>query len=173
MDYREHLFRPLSKRFVDHLVLEIFKNPADFGIIYQLIFDNDEKVAWRTAWACQKISEKHPDWFSNHQVIELISLTLSTTHGGLQRGCLAVLNNISLPDPFQVEFLNACYDWMLSSKSPIAVQALSMKYIARICIEEPDLKPEFIAYLESINFEDYSQGFKTARKNIIKKLNIK
>jgi len=172
MNYREHLFRPLSKRFVDHLVLEIFNNPSDFGIIYQLIFEEEEKVAWRAAWACQKISEKHPEWFSNDQIIELISLALSTTHGGLQRGCLAVLNNIALPDPIQVEFINACYNWMLSSKSPIAVQALSMKYLARICIVEPDFKPEFIAYLENIDFENYSQGFKTTRKNILRKLNV-
>jgi hypothetical protein len=170
MDYREHLFRPLSKLFVDHLVQEIFINPNDFGIIYQLIFDKDEKVAWRAAWACQKISEKHPEWFTENQFNELVKLVISTSHGGLQRGCLSVLNNLKLPASISVEFINVCFEWMISPKFPISVQALSMKILARICEVEPDFKSELFAYLQNIDYDNFSPGFKSTRKNILKKL---
>jgi len=170
MDYREHLYRPLSHHFVDNLVLEVFENPSDFNIVYQLIFDANEKVAWRAAWACQKISEKHSEWFSEKQFDELVALAISTTQGGLKRGCLSILNNLPLPSPISVEFINACFDWMISAKSPIAVQALSMKLLLRICKSEPDFKPELIATLENLNFENYSAGFKSTRKNVIKAL---
>ena len=86
MDYREHLSRPLSKHYVDNLVLEIFANPSDFDVVYQLIFDTDEKVRWRAAWACQKISEKYPQWFNDQNFLELTNLALTTSHGGLHRG---------------------------------------------------------------------------------------
>jgi hypothetical protein len=170
MDYREHLFRPLSKRFVDHLVQEIFINPQDFGIIYQLIFDKDEKGAWRAAWACQKISEKHPEWFTENQFNELVSLVISTTHGGLQRGCLSVLNNLKLPLSIPVEFINACFEWMVSPKFPISVQALSMKMLARICEIEPDFKSELFVHLQNVDYDNFSPGFKSTRKNTLKKL---
>lgn len=173
MNYREHLFRPLSKHFVDILVQEVFENPSDFDIIYNLIFDAEVKVAWRAAWACQKISEKQPKWFTDKHFDELAKLTISTTHGGLQRGCLSTLNNLDLPEQIPVDFLNACFEWMVSPKSPIAVQALSMKMLYSICEKEPDLKPELIAYLENIDFECYSPGFNSTRRNIIKKLNVK
>jgi hypothetical protein len=173
MDYREHLIRPLSKLYVDHLVQEIFNNQADFNIVYQLIFDSDEKVSWRAAWSCQKISEKHPEWFTDKQFNELATLSISTSHGGLLRGCLSVLNNLLLPDPFPVELLNACFDWMIAPKSPISVQALSMKMLLRICKKEPGLKPELIAYLEYIDSENYSAGFNSTRKNVLKSLNNK
>lgn len=171
MDYREHLYRPLSHHFVDQLVQEVFAHPSDFNIIYQLIFDAEIKVAWRAAWACQKISEKHPDWFSDSQFLELVSLVITTPHGGLKRGCLSILLNLRLPDPIPVELINACFDWMTSLKSPIAVQALSMKILLRVCQREPDFKPELIAYLEDVDFENYSAGFKSTRKNILKALN--
>lgn len=173
MDYREHLRQPLSKRFVDILALEIFANPTDFDVVYQLIFDDNEKVAWRAAWACQKISAKHPEWFNNIHFIELAKLTISTKQGGLQRGCLSVLNNIPLPNSIPVEFINACFDWMVSFKSPIAVQALSMKMLLRICQKEPDFKPELVAYLENIDFENYSAGFKSTRKHVLNTLKSK
>ncbi|HJV77739.1 MAG TPA: hypothetical protein VJ602_05090, partial [Paludibacter sp.] len=108
MDYRNHLLRPLSKHFVDYLAQEIFVVPTDFEIVYRLIFDLDEKVAWRAAWACQKISDKHPEWFNDIHFNELAKLAISTKQGGLQRGCLSVLNNIPLPNSIPVEFINAC-----------------------------------------------------------------
>jgi len=170
MDYRTHLLRPLSRHFVDLLVAEIFVNPADAVLIYQLIFDSDDRVAWRAAWACQKISDKHPEWFNDRQFLEIALLTLSSTHGGLQRGCLATLNNLPLPDPIPVEFINACFEWMISPKSPIAVQALSMKMLYRICVIEPAFRTELIAYLENIDPNDYSPGFNSTRRNVLKAL---
>ena len=173
MDYREHLYRPLSKHFIDHLVQVVFENPVDFELVYRLIFDADDKVAWRAAWACQKISEKHSEWFTDKQFLELARTATSTLHGGLQRGCLSILNNLAFPGQIPVEFINSCFDWMISPKSPIAVQALSMKMLLRICKKEPDFKPELIAYLENIDFESYSAGFKSTRKNVLKALACK
>lgn len=170
MDYREHLFRPLSRHFVDYLVLEIFANPADFDIVYQLIFDSEIKVAWRAAWACQKISEKHPEWFTEKHYLELANLAIKTSHGGLHRGCLSVLYNLTIPNPIPVNFLNACFEWMISPRFPIAVQATSMKILFEICKLEPDLIPEFRTYLETISPDDYSKGFNATRNNILKKL---
>jgi hypothetical protein len=173
MDYREHLLRPLSKRFVDHLVLEIFTNPDDFEIVFRLIFDNDANVAWRAAWACQKISDKHPEWFAESHFFELVTLAISTPHAGLQRGCLSTLNNLPLPASIPVEFINSCFDWMIKAKSSIAVQALSMKMLLKICYLEPDFKAELKAYLENVDYENYTAGFRSTRRNVLKALNSK
>jgi len=173
MDYREHLLRPLARHFVDLLVQEVFLHPGDAKLIYQLIFDEEIKVAWRAAWACQKMSERNPDWFTDHQFTELAALTISTPHGGLKRGCLSILNNLPLPGDIPVEFINACFDWMVSPKSPIAVQALSMKMLYRICLKEPDFKPELLAYLENIDSDAYSAGFNSTRRNVLKLLKNK
>ena len=173
MDYRTHLLRPLSRHFVDILVQEIFVNPSDAVLIYRLIFDADVTVAWRAAWAYQKISEKHPDWFNATQFMEIASLTITSAHGGLQRGCLSVLNNLPVPESISVDFINACFDWMVSPKSPIAVQALSMKMLYRICLIEPGFTPELIAYLENVDISDYSPGFKSTRKKVLNALTKK
>ena len=170
MDYREHLIRPLSRHFVDQLVQEIILNPTDNDIIYRLIYDSNAKVAWRAAWACQKISEKHSDWYAANQFREISILAISTSHEGLQRGCLSILLHLPLPDPIPVDLVNACFDWIITPKSPVSVQALSMKILYRICCVESGFKPELIAYLENVDFCAYSVGFNTTRKNILKLL---
>ncbi len=173
MDYREHLAQPLSKKFIDTLVLEVYSHPDDFTIVYRLIFDKDIKVAWRAAWASEKISEKHPEWFTEEMFLELTNICVETSHGGLQRGCLSILFNLHLPNPIPVELINSCFERMASPRFPIAVQALSMKLLYRICLVEPDFIPEFKAYLENASPEDYSPGFISTRKNILKLLNSK
>lgn len=173
MDYRNQLLRPLSKRYVDQLVFEVFANPVDFNLVFQLIFDSDERVAWRAAWACQKMSEKYPEWFTVEQFYELSSLSISTTHSGVRRGCLGILNQLALPESLPVALINACFDWMASQKSAIAVQALSMKMLGRICENEPAFIPELVACLSAIDYDNYSPGFKTTRKKILKRLKTK
>ena len=170
MDYREHLYRPLSRYFVDILVQEIFANPNDFNKVYQLIFDSEEKVAWRAAWACQKISEKHPEWFSDEQYLELVDLVISTLHNGIHRGCLSILYNLQFPALIPVNLINSCFEWMISPRYPIAVQAISMKLLYRICLKEPDLINEFRINIESISSDNFSKGFNAARNIILKKL---
>lgn len=88
MDYRAHLLLPLSKRYIDQLALEVFIHPETFARIYELIFDTDTTVAWRAAWACQKISEKQPEFFTDKQFNELAAFTIASSHDGIKRGCL-------------------------------------------------------------------------------------
>ncbi len=173
MDYRAHLYRPLSKHFVDQLVADVFEMPQNFEIVYRLAFDENLTVAWRAAWACQKISERHPEWFSEEQFRELTALAISTPHSGLQRGCLSTLCNVKLPSSIPVELINACFDWMISTQSAIAVQAKSMRILLNICRIIPEFKAELRACLENIDYECYSAGFQSTRKNVLKELNRK
>ncbi|MDD2798826.1 MAG: hypothetical protein PHV20_09565 [Bacteroidales bacterium] len=173
MDYRSHLYRPLSKHFVDALVAEVFLHPTDFDLVYRLVFDEDITIAWRAAWACQKISEQHPEWFTEVQFLELAMLAIETKHSGLQRGCLSTLCNLNLPEDIPVELINACFDWMVSPQSAIAVQAKSMHMLMKICEVIPEFKIELKACLNNIDYESYSAGFKSTRKQILKTLNRK
>lgn len=170
MNYREFLLRPLSKHYIDQLAQEVLENTVDVVTVYNLVFDDDITVAWRAAWTCQKISEKQPDLFTSEHFSEITSLVLSTTHQGLKRGCLCVLNNLKIPQPIPVNLLDGCFEWMISQKSSIAVQALSLRLLQRFCAIEPDLIPELMAYLENFETENLSPGMKASRRNVIKNL---
>ncbi len=172
MNYRNQLSKPLSKNFLDHIVVNVFENPKDFEVVFKLIFDADKNTAWRAAWACIKISEKYPDWFNEKQVAEIIDFALLVSHPSLHRGCLSILYNLPLPKDISVYFINACFEWMVSPKYPIAVQSLSMKILFEICKSDTDLSSELKSYLQNIDSNCYSVGYNTVRKNILKKLKI-
>ena len=171
MDYREQLLRPLSKRYIDHLVQNILESPSEFPFLFELLFDADPKVVWRAAWACSKVSELSPFIFTSEQSERVLLLSLSTPNGGARRGCLSILYHLPLQASISVDFVNSCFEWMLSPRSPIAVQAYSMKLLYRICEQIPELSQELIAHLENLDPYSYSAGFNSTRKNILKSLN--
>lgn len=169
-EYKAAFSKPLSKNFLDEIIARIEQNPSDFEIVYALIFDEKIKIAWRAAWAIEKISEKHPGWFSDRQISELTELSIKLNHDGLNRLCLSVLLNVKLQNPVSVEFINRCFDCIVSGKFAVAVQVLSMKLLYRICTIEPDLKNELKLTLENIDTSQLSAGYLSARKNILKKI---
>lgn len=171
MNLRDQLAHPASLRYIDKLVVEIYAEPDLFSSLYRLVFDSDMKIAWKAAWACDKISEQWPDWFTEAQFLELSTLILHTSHSGWQRGCLSILLHLPLPAEIPVDFINFCFDSMISAKSAIAVQALSMKMLLRISQQEPDFALELRAYLENLDTNCYSAGFIATRKNTLKVLN--
>ncbi|HLP04286.1 MAG TPA: hypothetical protein VK152_02550 [Paludibacter sp.] len=173
MDYIEYLLHPASRLYIDKLAEIIIGNPEEFEQLYWTMFHPDPKVSWKAAWACEKISEKFSSWFTPGKQAEIIQLAIETKHSGLRRGCLSILMNLPLPEPIPVDFINACFEWMVSPGSAIAVQALSMKMLYRVCEKEPDFKQEFQLYLETINPGDYSKGVMSVKKHMLKKLQPK
>lgn len=155
------------------MVEEALHDSAAFEELYALMFDPDVKVAWRAAWACEKVCEQKPGYFISGKYNEITRLAVTSTHDGIQRGCLSMLLILPLPDELPVDLINSCFERMISPKSAIAVQALSMKMLYRFCLVEPAFVPEMLACLESVSPDDYSKGVNAARRNILKKLNAK
>lgn len=173
MDYRNQLLNPISKGFVDDIVKNVLDNEDHFLPFFQLMFDVEERVAWRAGWACSKISTKRPLWFLPSHVQQLVQLAQSTKYQGVLRACLSILYDINQPNLYSGEFVNDCFEWMISPKYPIAVQAYAMKLLYQLCLIEPDLAIELKAYLENIDSNNYSVGYLSTRNNVIKLLNNK
>lgn len=173
MDYFVQLKNPASLRYIDSIAAHAIDHPGEFEPLYDLIFDRDTDVAWRAAWACQKISCKRKSWFDEKKQIQLCNHILNTNHGGIRRGCMSILINTEMPDHISVEMINFCFDSMLSPKSPISVQALSMKFLLRVCEKEPDFAAELYACLENADSSMYTPGFSSTRRNTLKVLSSK
>jgi len=170
MNYREILAQSIRHVNYRNLFTVVSGNQDDFFIVFELMFDENEKVAWRAGWVCEKASEKSPDFFSEREIERIIRLVISTNFTGLQRLSLSILLNLGLPKEVPVEFLNISFERMISPKSPVAVQVLSMKILYEFTRFEPDFKAELKAYLESVNIDNYTAGYRAARKNTLKKL---
>ena len=169
-NYKDILGLSFSRIQFQTIQSSAIENPETFQTIFKLMFDKNEKVAWRAAWICEKISEKHPSFFTSQSIFQIIELATTTTYSGVLRLTLSTLLNLSLPENLPVEFINLCFDRMVSLRQTVAVQVLSMKILYEFTKQEPDFRTELKNILESIEPEEYTVGYKTARRNILKRL---
>ncbi len=64
-DFKELLLQQASKVIVEDIAKSVISSPELFDDIYNLTFDKDKKIAWRSLWVCNKISESHPSFFAD------------------------------------------------------------------------------------------------------------
>ncbi|WP_294590867.1 hypothetical protein [uncultured Bacteroides sp.] len=168
-EFRKVLDVPISKLSIDGLVQEICLCPEYLKDIYQLTSDGKQTVSWRAIWVCEKLSEKHPDWFVPMRE-EIIQRLLDCKHDGSKRLLMSILYNIPVASPISIELLNYCFDHMLAPQESIGVQALSIRMAYKLCKNEPELLQELRLILENTEADFYSTGVKTTLRNILKKI---
>ncbi|MDD3488707.1 MAG: hypothetical protein PHR62_02345 [Paludibacter sp.] len=120
MIYKAYLSQSLTLKLLEPAILSVLDNEADFETVFALMTDDNNKVAWRSAWLCEKISERRPTLFQSTHFSALIDLSLSTKNGSVRRLALSMLTNLKISE-IPVDLLNACYEWMSSDKYPVAV----------------------------------------------------
>ncbi|MEA4937420.1 hypothetical protein SDC9_128505 [bioreactor metagenome] len=171
MNYRAFFEHLQSRYHLEELLLYLDHHPQDFDELFAMVFEAEEKIAWRVLWACEKVSQRTPEWFDEKKIQMITDLVLTTKHHGLHRIGLSILNSFPVPDPLNIDMLNALYEWMLSPKYSIGVQSLAMKLLYKYTLTNEDLLREFIITLEQVDENDYTMAFTASKRNILKKHN--
>lgn len=171
--FLEILLSSMGKKEVDWLCSEALLDESAFDFFFSQLKNDNQRIAWHAAWVLEKVSEQSPGHFSNSYNQSLVELSLTNKHDGLQRLILSILLNVPLLQPISVDFINRCFEQMLSPKESVGVQVLSMKILGKVCEIEPDFTPELLSSLENVEDELYTRGYYAAKKNLIKRLNMR
>ncbi len=173
MNLIDELRNPLELLYADKLAEYVYANPHVFDELFDFMFVDDKSIAWRAGWVCDKISRKNPSWFSDNHINKIFKKLPFEKHKGTLRSFLSIINNLYNGYPLSVEIINFLFDLMVSTRSDVSHQVLSMKILAQYSEIEPDLGVELIAYLSFLSPEDYTPGFNSVRKKILKQLSKK
>lgn len=171
--FREILAGTIGKKEVDEISDFLLHDSEQLEKVFRMIFDENQPLSWHAAWIIEKVSEKNPSLITFDKNFQLVNLVLINRHQGLQRICLSILYNLPIYQPISIEFVNKCFEWMLSPKSSIGVQALSMKILLRISEIEKDFRSELTVCLENTDDELYSAGFRASKRTVLKSLKLK
>ena len=168
-DLRTPLSQSLSRRVVDLIAASVEEYPTDIPRLVQLIDGPDSRVAWRAAWACERLVDRsgspllpYRDTFEQ--------MLWGGRHDGTRRLLLSILYRLPRPSVFPVRLYNYCIEHMLLPQEKAAAQVLCMKMAFSLGKEEPDLLTELKFYLENTTTSFYSPAFLTARKNTLRRI---
>ena len=161
----------LRKTFSEGGAQEIYqevKASGDFlGFARQYAFSEDYLVARSALWGLTKASK---DELLQLQVIlyELINQAMSTDNSSVRRLTLNIIERLDMnEDDLRTDFLDFCFNHMVSIEELPGSQSLCMKLAFRMSKFYPELMDELKRTLHSMEIDYYKPAVKCVRNRIL------
>ena len=145
-----------------------FKAKGDFlSFAQRYVFDSDYRVARSALWGLTKATDKE---LSELQVIlnELIDQAMQTDNSSVRRLTLNIIERLKInEDDLRTDFLDFCFEHMVSIEEFPGIQTLCMKLAYRMCSFYQELMDELKRTLEAMEIDYYKPAIKGLRKRIL------
>ena len=162
----ERLNQTFSEGGAQEIYQEI-KAKGDFlGFAQRYAFDTDYRVARTALWGLTKAKD---DELSELKVMynELIDQAMQTENSSVRRLTLNIIEKLKMDeDDLRTDFLDFCFEHMVSIEEFPGTQTLCMKLAFRMCTFYPELMDELKRTLEAMEIDYYKPAIKCLRKRI-------
>ena len=149
-------------------IYQSVKAEGDFlGFARRYVFDPDYRVSRSALWGLTKASDKE---LSELQVIinDLIDQAMQTENSSVRRLTLNIIERLTLEeDDLRTDFLDFCFEHMVSIEEIPGTQTLCMKLAFRMCHFYPELMDELKRTLEAMEIDYYKPAVKGLRNKIL------
>ena len=167
MDLRERLSQTFSEGGAQE-IYQAVKAEGDFlGFARQYAFDTDDRVARSALWGLTKACDAE---LSSLQVLlnELIDQAMNSDNSSVRRLTLNIIERLKIgKENLRTEFLDFCFEHMISFDELPGIQSLCMKLAFRMCELYSDLRNELIRTLEAMDISYYTPAVKGVRSKIL------
>ena len=163
----ERLKQTFSEGGAQEIYQEI-KAKGDFlGFARRYAFDVDYRVARSALWGLTKATNEE---LSELQTIlnELIDQAMHTENSSVRRLTLNIIERLNInEDDLRTDFLDFCFEHMVSVEEFPGIQTLCMKLAYRMCTFYPELMDELKCTLEAMEIDYYKPAVKCLCKRIL------
>ena len=163
----ERLKQTFSEGGAQKIYQEVKATCNFLGFARRYIFDSDYRVARSALWGLTKATNEE---LSDLQVIlnELIDKAMQTENSSVRRLTLNIIERLTLEeDDMRTDFLDFCFEHMVSIEEYPGIQTLCMKLAYRMCTFYPELMDELMHTLEAMEIDYYKPAVKGLRKKIL------
>ena len=163
----ERLKQTFSEGGAQEIYQEVKATGNFLGFARRYIFDSDYRVTRSALWGLTKATNEE---LSDLQVIlnELIDKAMQTENSSVRRLTLNIIERLTLEeDDMRTDFLDFCFEHMVSIEEYPGIQTLCMKLAYRMCTFYPELMDELMRTLEAMEIDYYKPAVKGLRKKIL------
>ena len=163
----ERLKQTFSEGGAQEIYQEVKATGNFLGFARRYIFDSDYRVARSALWGLTKATNEE---LLDLQVIlnELIDQAMQTENSSVRRLTLNIIERLTLEeDDMRTDFLDFCFEHMVSIEEYPGIQTLCMKLAYRMCTFYPELMDELMRTLEAMEIDYYKPAVKGLRKKIL------
>ena len=158
----ERLNQTFSEGRAQEIYQEIKANGDFLGFAQRYAFDTDYRVARTALWGLTKAKDELKVIYN-----ELIDQAMQTENSSVRRLTLNIIEKLKMDeDDLRTDFLDFCFEHMVSIEEFPGTQTLCMKLAFRMCTFYPELMDELKRTLEAMEIDYYKPAIKCLRKRI-------
>jgi len=163
----ERLKQTFSEGGAQEIYQEVKAENNFLGFARRYVFDTDYRVARSALWGLTKANDKE---LSALQVIlnELIDFVMQTKNSSVRRLTLNIIERLKMDEEdLRTDFLDFCFEHMVSIEELPGIQTLCMKLAYRMCAFYPELMDELKRTLEAMETYYYKPAVNGIRIRIL------
>ncbi|PKQ60635.1 hypothetical protein BZG02_18780 [Labilibaculum filiforme] len=143
----------------------ISENPVYMNDLWKICISS-KKHSWRATWLLDKVYDIAPDLVRLY-IPQMIELIPKLQNESKLRQYLKLISLEPLPTNISGDFINYCFDALISSTSAIAIKVYAMQILYNFSLQEPDIQGELTLIIEE-QMENGSAGYCSRARKILK-----
>ena len=144
-------------------------NQQRFDELVRLFLQDEYRIIQRAAWPLSEAVLQHPGLIKKHLKKILGYVKKPGLHDAVKRNTVRLLQAIDIPEKFQGEVMNHCFNYISSPDEKPAVKASALTVLQNLSNQYPEIKQELKTIIED-RWEFESAAFKSRARKILKEL---
>src|SRR5688572_27994657 len=169
MKLRDQILKEHSKANCNAIVQWIGNSQQRFDQLFDLFLKDEYRVVQRAAWPLSYAVMAHPEFIKKHFSKLLKNLDKPGIHNSVKRNTVRLMQYIQIPEKFQGQVMNICFDYISSPDEAVAVKAFALTILENLSKKYPEIKSELKTIIED-RWDYESAAFRARGKKILKGL---
>ena len=171
MNIKESLLEDQTQNKTKALLVAEYacSSPKNFKQLMQCFLANEYRLAQRAAWSVCWAAKKNPAIIQPYIKVLVTQLERKDVHAAVIRNSVRILENIEIPEPLHGEVMNACFNFIETPTTPIAIKAFSLTTLYNLSKYYPEIKQELKLIIED-RLDNETAAFKSRGRKILKYL---
>lgn len=171
MKLRQEILKEHSKAQCEKIVKWVGGNQQRFDELFDLFLHDEYRVVQRSAWPISYAVMDHPSLIGKHWKPLLKNLQKPNLHDAVKRNSIRLMQDIDIPEKYQGEVMNICFQYFEAPGETIAVKVFSMKVLGRMLRQYPEIGPKLKLLIED-QLPNQTAGFRSCAKKVLKQIDL-
>jgi len=164
---REEILKEHSKVQCNKIVNWVGASQQHFDELFHLFLHDEYRVVQRAGWPVSYCVIGHPELIKKHWNSLIKNLEKPNLHNAVKRNSIRLLQDINIPEKYQGEVMDICFNYIASPAEAVAVKAFSLTVLTRLAKQYPEIIPEIKLLIED-QLSHQTAAFKVRAKVFLK-----
>ncbi len=165
MNLREEIAKKYSKAGCDRIVAWIGDDQKRFDELFKLFTSDEYRIVQTASGPLSYCVKECPRLIKKHFASLIKNVQKPAANGAVKRNTVRLLQFTEIPEKYQGDVMNICFEFIQSITEKVAVKAFSLTVLQNLSAQYPEIVPEIKLIIdermphETVAFKNRAQRF--------------